>query len=137
MAAGQGCQPQTRRQLRGKDVGHAVAHTHDVIQPTGKARRLITPEHHGFPVGQVVTDSAPGQGRFGGDMQARHLIRQEGQAVIPLEGVAGKPVGTTAQAQQPARAHQGGGPLGRDAVGGQDLHPQGGSSRKLRQGLLE
>ena len=137
MATSQGCKAQTHRQIWSKDVGHAIAHAHDAIQPTGKAGRLITPEHHGFPVGQVVTDAAPGQGRFGGNMQARHLRRQISQAVIPLEGVAGKPVGTTTQAQQPTRAHQGRGPLGRDAVGGQDLHPQGGTSRKLRQGLLE
>ena len=102
MATGQGSQTEPCRQIGIKDVGHAVTHGHDAIEPTGQAGRLITPEHHGFSVGQVVTDTAPGEGRFAGYVQPRHLLRQEGQAGVPLDGVAGKPVGSAAQAQQPA-----------------------------------
>ncbi len=78
-------------------MSHPVANGHKAIQPAGKARRLITPEHHGFPVGEVVANSMPGERRLGGYMPPLQLLSQKSEAGLPVQRVAGKLIGTAAE----------------------------------------
>jgi hypothetical protein len=79
----------------------------------------------------------PGERRLGGYMAPGQLLSQKSETGLLLQRVAGKLIGTATEPLQPSRSHQCGGPLGRDPMGREELHPQRGAAGELRQSLFE